>query len=82
MKLLIVALVLAASPAFAVTLGGGSDELEVSYISWCQGSKVMGLFDNQEAYTKFDCADTNKTCKETQLFRMGRMIVLASCSEK
>lgn len=82
MKSLIIALVLAASPAFAANVDAGGEELEVSYISWCEGSKVMGSFPNQETFIKFDCQDTRKVCKETQLYRMGRMVVLAACSAK
>ncbi len=76
-------LLLTASSAFAVNFDDGSgDNVRLEYISWCNGTQVIGQNSHNESYVKYDCAETQKVCKEQSFFRLERVVVMASCFEK
>lgn len=81
MKSVLMSVVLLASPAFAA-FDNSSGEAEVSYVSWCEGSKVMGETRTGEVYLSQDCADLGLVCKTSETYRPHLVIVAASCQAK
>lgn len=79
---LVLVLILAANPVFAGEIGYDDNSVQTQYISWCQNSNVVGYNSSQQVEIKFDCAETQKTCEQQELYRGGRVLVVAACSAK
>lgn len=80
MKSILIALVMASSPAFAQNqMMSAHDEPVVDYISWCDGNKVMGQDTAGNMYVRRVCEETHEECRTTSRYSMHRVIVTATC---
>lgn len=78
------ALVMAAIPAMAVDGFSTTvrDEMQIDFLSWCEGNKVMAQTQNGTPYVRFNCADEGKVCKVYDAYQMNRVIYSAACEKK
>ena len=79
-----IALVMTAAPALAVDGFTTSfrDDMQIDYLSWCEGSKVMAQTQEGKNYVRFNCADEGKVCKVYDAYQFGRVIYSAACDSK
>lgn len=52
---------------------------EVVYLSWCDGTKVMGPDANGQEQLRYDCADQGQQCRISNIGRMGQIVLIAAC---
>ncbi|MNJ90991.1 hypothetical protein D3C87_86340 [compost metagenome] len=88
MKSLIVAMMLVAGPAMAGVFQTDElvaaaaiprEEIEVDYISWCEGNSVMAQNQKGDVIERANCTDYGRTCKATQSYRGYKYVVTAMC---
>lgn len=80
MKSLFMTVLLAAAPAMAMIDGNQEqDQSSVDYVSWCDNNNVIGQNSEGELELRANCTDAGLTCKTTQIYRLRRSIVSASC---
>ena len=82
MKSFLMMIVLAATPAMAMSYGeGNSQQPEVEYLSWCDGNNVMSEDSQGQVSIRDNCSNAGLVCRATQIYRMHRTLVSATCGE-
>lgn len=75
--------VLAASlMSLSAFAGHPDDDFRIEFLSWCEGDKVMQYNDKGEVVLRFDCAETQQSCRTYQMTRWYTTTVVAACVEK
>ncbi|KYG67123.1 hypothetical protein AZI86_08925 [Bdellovibrio bacteriovorus] len=79
-----IALVMTAAPALASDgfTTAFRDDMQIDFLSWCEGTKVMAQTQEGKPYERFNCADEGKVCKVYDAYQFGRVIYSAACDKK
>jgi hypothetical protein len=78
------ALVMAAVPAMAADTftSAFNDDMQIDYLSWCEGNKVMGQNEAGKPYVRANCEDQGLVCKTYNAYQFNRVIYSAACDKK
>ena len=80
--------------AMALTLSAGSvmaqdmsvfsyrGDVEVDFLSWCDGDKVVAQNQEGKLYVRANCEDKGQTCKVYETRRLSRAMYTANCEAK
>lgn len=79
-----IALVMMTTPALARDGFASSfrDGMQIDFLSWCDGNKVVAQTEEGKLYVRYNCEDQGKVCKVYDAYQMGRVLYSAACDNK